>query len=98
MDSYLFDEARFLLQEKLCTSSEFTTPSKVFEDSVVYLLQLLRRMIDYGESNSLLVIGPQGSGKSSLVSQTLAALGKDHASAKDLMEVHLNGLMQTDDR
>lgn len=62
------------------------------------LLDLLRRTATSGESNSVLVIGPRGSGKSKLIKHVIAELLLDDHIKDNLLQVHLNGLLQTDDR
>lgn len=62
------------------------------------LLDLLRRTATSGESNSVLVIGPRGSGKSKLINHVIAELLLDDHIRENLLQVHLNGLLQTDDR
>lgn len=76
-------------------------PEIVREDLEKQLLnieQLLKRTVELGESNSLLIVGPNGSGKSTLLRKALTHIKGDANIAKNLMEVHLNGLVQTDDR
>lgn len=57
---------------------------------------LLRATIASSESNSLLLLGPRGAGKSMLLALALRQLSKEHSS--DFHTVHLNGFLQTDDR
>lgn len=59
---------------------------------------MLRRTATSGESNSVLVIGPRGSGKSKLIKHVIAELLLDDHIRENLLQVHLNGLLQTDDR
>jgi origin recognition complex subunit 4 len=68
-------------------------------ENVAFLLDLVRRTADKGESNSLLVLGPHGVGKTALVRRVLA-LARDEIPAWDenVVVVQLNGLLQTDDR
>ena len=54
---------------------------------------LIDKTLSCGESNSLLVLGPRGSGKSALVSSVLSDV-----SLSDCLLVSLHGLVQTDDR
>jgi len=62
------------------------------------LLDLIKRCAQYGESNSVLLIGPRGSGKSLLVKTILEELSKTKGVRQNMLEVNLNGLAQTDDR
>ncbi|KAG0292349.1 origin recognition complex subunit 4, partial [Linnemannia gamsii] len=85
------------------------------EEQYKKVLGLMRRTIETGESNSCLILGPRGTGKTMLVRQALQELEKqfrisnqdeydDHDDMelddkrKDFMVIHLNGLVQTDDR
>ena len=47
------------------------------EENVSYLLDMFTRTVDKGESNSLLVLGPRGVGKSALVTHVLRSV-QDH--------------------
>ncbi|CAN9498432.1 unnamed protein product [Ophioblennius macclurei] len=62
------------------------------------LLDLLKRTAVDGESNSVLIVGPRGAGKTTLVRSVLKELLEDEEVQKNLLQVHLNGLLQTDDR
>ncbi|OQU95475.1 hypothetical protein CLAIMM_01674 [Cladophialophora immunda] len=57
---------------------------------------LLTATVASGESNSLLLLGSRGSGKSLLIRHALDALGKTHGG--DFHVVKLNGFFQTDDK
>ncbi|NXD22309.1 ORC4 protein, partial [Spelaeornis formosus] len=76
-----------------------------------HLLELLKRTTVHGESNSALVIGPRGSGKTALLNNVLKDLREMKEVRENLLEVHLNGncqfcmknrflsgLLQTDDK
>ncbi len=58
------------------------------------LLGILKRTIDHGENNSVLVIGPRGTGKTYLVNKCMRNL-KDHLKSlkceNDLFIVNLSG-------
>ncbi|XP_034038045.1 origin recognition complex subunit 4 [Thalassophryne amazonica] len=62
------------------------------------LLELLRRTAVHGESNSVLIVGPRGAGKTTLLRCVLKELLEEKEVQKNLLQVHLNGLLQTDDR
>lgn len=62
------------------------------------IVQLLKRTVLLGEGNSVLVIGPRGSGKSTLLKKAIFQLHEDEEIADDLTEIHLNGLMQSNDK
>ncbi|XP_053926325.1 origin recognition complex subunit 4 isoform X1 [Cuculus canorus] len=63
-----------------------------------HLLELLKRTIIHGESNSALLIGPRGSGKTVLLNHALNELRGMKQVRGNLLEVHLNGLLQTNDK
>uniref|UniRef100_A0A6Q2Z3R2 Origin recognition complex subunit 4 n=1 Tax=Esox lucius TaxID=8010 RepID=A0A6Q2Z3R2_ESOLU len=63
-----------------------------------HLLELLRRTAVHGESNSVLIVGPRGSGKTMLLKCVLRDLLEVKDVNKNVLQVHLNGLLQTDDR
>ncbi|NWY15082.1 ORC4 protein, partial [Aphelocoma coerulescens] len=56
-----------------------------------HLLELLRRTTVHGESNSALIIGPRGSGKTALLNHVLKDLREMEQVTENLLEVHLNG-------
>ncbi|NWR67889.1 ORC4 protein, partial [Bucorvus abyssinicus] len=56
-----------------------------------HLLELLKRTTLHGESNSALVIGPRGSGKTALLNHVLKELREMKQVRENLLEVHLNG-------
>uniref|UniRef100_A0A3B4ZQT8 Origin recognition complex subunit 4 n=1 Tax=Stegastes partitus TaxID=144197 RepID=A0A3B4ZQT8_9TELE len=56
-----------------------------------HLLELLRRSAVHGESNSVLIVGPRGAGKTMLLQKVLRELLQDKEAQKNLLQVHLNG-------
>lgn len=69
------------------------------EDNVAFLLDLVRRTVEKGESNSLLVLGPHGVGKTALVRRALSlAAAQVSGWMENVVVVQLNGLLQIDDR
>ncbi|XP_073845165.1 origin recognition complex subunit 4 [Musca autumnalis] len=60
--------------------------------------QLLQRTAEMGESNSMLLIGPRGSGKTTLINAVLTDLMKNKDFIQNTLIVHLNGNLHTDDR
>ena len=50
------------------------------EENVSYLLDMFTRTVDKGESNSLLVLGPRGVGKSALVTHVLRSVQDHHVT------------------
>ncbi|XP_029766397.1 origin recognition complex subunit 4 isoform X2 [Terrapene carolina triunguis] len=63
-----------------------------------HLLELLKRTTIHGESNSALIIGPRGSGKTTLLNHVLKELMEIKQVRENLLQVHLNGLLQTNDK
>ncbi|NWI96188.1 ORC4 protein, partial [Pitta sordida] len=80
-----------LLRERFCHHS--SAPDKLFglEQQYRYLLELLKRTTLQGESNSALLIGPRGSGKSTVLNRALKNLKETKQVKETLLEVHLNG-------
>lgn len=57
---------------------------------------LISQTVTAGESNSMLLIGARGSGKTALVEEVLRAQQRAHAD--DFLVVRLNGFIHTDDK
>ncbi|KAJ1188458.1 hypothetical protein NDU88_005219 [Pleurodeles waltl] len=68
------------------------------ESQYQHLLELLKRTVIHGESNSALIIGPRGSGKNMLLSDALKELVEIKQVKENVLQVHLNGLLQTNDK
>ncbi|EPS42699.1 hypothetical protein H072_3348 [Dactylellina haptotyla CBS 200.50] len=66
------------------------------KDEFNNVLQLLEQTVVAGEGNSILLIGPRGSGKSLVVEKAINELKKHHE--KDFIVVRLSGCLQTDER
>ncbi|XP_041354935.1 origin recognition complex subunit 4-like [Gigantopelta aegis] len=62
------------------------------------LYDLIHRTASCGESNSALVIGPRGSGKTMVLKTVITEIAADETIQQNLLTVRLNGLLQTDDR
>ncbi|CAH0551731.1 unnamed protein product [Brassicogethes aeneus] len=62
------------------------------------IFDLLKRTITHGESNSALLIGPRGAGKTTLVNNVLQELKDLKYFDSDAILVELHGLVHTDDR
>ncbi|NWX54637.1 ORC4 protein, partial [Promerops cafer] len=64
-----------------------------------HLLELLKRTTVHGESNSALIIGPRGSGKTALLNHVLKDLREMKQVRENLLEnPFLSGLLQTNDK
>jgi len=68
------------------------------EENVQFLMDLVKRTVNEGESNSLLVLGPHGAGKSALVGQVMKEASKSKNWLDNVLLVELNGFLQTDDK
>uniref|UniRef100_G3WAY0 Origin recognition complex subunit 4 n=1 Tax=Sarcophilus harrisii TaxID=9305 RepID=G3WAY0_SARHA len=63
-----------------------------------HLIELLKRTAIHGESNSALIIGPRGSGKTMILNQALEELMEIKQVRENVLQVHLNGLLQINDK
>uniref|UniRef100_H9G7J8 Origin recognition complex subunit 4 n=2 Tax=Anolis carolinensis TaxID=28377 RepID=H9G7J8_ANOCA len=86
-----------ILRERFCHPSP---NEKLFgiESQYKQLLELLKRTAIHGESNSVLIIGPRGSGKTLLTCHVLNKLMEIKQVKDNTLYVHLNGLLQTNDK
>uniref|UniRef100_A0A6G1R9I4 Origin recognition complex subunit 4 n=1 Tax=Hypotaenidia okinawae TaxID=2861861 RepID=A0A6G1R9I4_9GRUI len=86
-----------ILRERFCR--HYAT-GKLFgvDQQYRHLLELLKRTAIYGESNSALIVGARGAGKTALLNRVLKDLMEMKEVREDLLKVHLNGLLQTNDR
>lgn len=66
------------------------------DDEYAKVHQLVEQTVVAGESNSMLIIGARGSGKSALVRKVLREVSRD--SGGSFHVVRLNGFIQTDDK
>lgn len=80
--------------------SQVQMPEQIFgyEKEQKEIIDLIKRTLIAGESNSVLVIGDRGTGKTLLISHVLQEVRKEHRIQENLITVNLNGLLQTDDR
>ncbi|RMZ80797.1 hypothetical protein DV737_g2828, partial [Chaetothyriales sp. CBS 132003] len=88
-----------ILQRLTSSSAPARTPSLIpshLSSAYSTLSALLSSAITASESNSLLLLGARGSGKSLLINTALSSLSRQHAN--DFHVVRLNGFLQTDDR
>ncbi|XP_058464740.1 origin recognition complex subunit 4 [Malaya genurostris] len=89
------DLTRQFLKSRLLTD---VTSFRGFETEWQHIRDLLSRTAEHGESNSALLLGPRGCGKTTLVSSVLADLLPEKEFFKNTLIVYLNGLIHTDDR
>ncbi|KAI4213599.1 MAG: hypothetical protein LQ351_003823, partial [Letrouitia transgressa] len=66
------------------------------DDEYQRLHQLVEQTVLAGEGNSMLIIGPRGSGKTALVEAIVSDTAKDHHD--NFLVVRLNGFIHTDDK
>ncbi|XP_071788843.1 origin recognition complex subunit 4-like [Asterias amurensis] len=89
-----------ILRSRVCRNE--IPPTDIIEESLKvqrqHLLDLIYRCAVQGESNSALVTGPHGGGKTMLVSSVLEEVKSDRNVRNNLLIVRLNGLLQTDDK
>uniref|UniRef100_A0A8C5S788 Orc1-like AAA ATPase domain-containing protein n=1 Tax=Laticauda laticaudata TaxID=8630 RepID=A0A8C5S788_LATLA len=90
-------EVQKILRERFC---HLNPNGKLFglEHQYKQLLELIKHTAVNGESNSVLIIGPRGSGKSLLVCHVLKKLLEIKEVKENILQVHLNGLLQTNGR
>ncbi|KAI7221268.1 origin recognition complex, subunit 4 [Hortaea werneckii] len=71
-------------------------PLTNLEDEYAKVSQVITQTVTAGESNSMLLIGARGSGKTALVNQILREQAAEHT--EDFHVVRLNGFVHTDDK
>jgi Cdc6-like AAA superfamily ATPase len=94
-----FKNHRIKAETKTKESAKMKTLN-LHQRSAEDLLNILHRLIYYGENNSALVIGPRGSGKTFLVKQVLENLRqelREKNCSDDLIIVYLSGLRNQND-
>ncbi|KFB50453.1 AGAP007063-PA-like protein [Anopheles sinensis] len=69
-----------------------------YETERQHIRDLLQRTAELGESNSVLLLGPRGCGKTTLITSVLAELLPQQTFHRNTLIVYLNGLIHTDDR
>ncbi|CAD0206590.1 unnamed protein product [Chrysodeixis includens] len=63
-----------------------------------HVYDLFKRTVAHGESHSALMIGPRGSGKTTLINSVLQQISKEVDLSNDAIIVRLNGLIHSDDK
>ncbi|XP_068621996.1 origin recognition complex subunit 4 isoform X2 [Battus philenor] len=80
---------------------------KILEDNVQFhkhfqekshVYNLIKRVVSHGESHSVLIIGPRGCGKTTLINSVLHQLSSELDLKNDSLIVKLNGLLHQDDK
>lgn len=86
---------RQFLKSRLQTD---VTSFRGYESEWQNIRDLLFRTAEHGESNSALLLGTRGSGKTTLITSVLADLLPEANFYRNTVIVYLNGLLHTDDR
>ena len=95
-DSSIVTSIKSLVLSRLTSTTLPTSAPSHLTTQYQTLHTLLTSTITASESNSLLLLGSRGAGKSLLINTALSNLTTSHAS--DFHVVRLNGFVQTDDR
>ncbi|XP_015110951.1 origin recognition complex subunit 4 [Diachasma alloeum] len=93
-DNMILLTRKYLKRKILCPETKFRHHGKERQN----ILELLKRTVDAGESNSALLIGPRGSGKTTLINSVLKELSVSKSFKENALIVNLHGLVHTDDR
>jgi len=75
-----------------------TSYGELYQQHKKQVYDMIVRTVEVGESNSTLILGPHGCGKSRLVAEVLCELSSLKSFSKNAVAVHLNGLLHTDDK
>jgi origin recognition complex subunit 4 len=89
-----FDLIKHVVLEKL--SQKRPIPLTGHDEEYKKIYQLLEATVTVGESNSMLLIGVRGSGKTTLVNQAIRELSREQKD--NFHVVRLNGFIHTDDK
>ncbi|KFP89564.1 Origin recognition complex subunit 4 [Apaloderma vittatum] len=83
-----------ILRERFC---HHNATGRLFgvDSQYRHLMELLKRTVIHGESNSALIIGPRGSGKTALLNRVLKELKEMKQVRENILEVRL---LQTNDK
>ncbi|XP_003695008.1 origin recognition complex subunit 4 [Apis florea] len=93
-DNMILLTRKYLKRKIMCPETKF----RHYVKERMHILELLKRTVDMGESNSVLLIGPRGSGKTTLINSVLKELSYVKSFKENALIVNLNGLVHTDDR
>ncbi|XP_020291652.1 origin recognition complex subunit 4 isoform X2 [Pseudomyrmex gracilis] len=93
-DNMILLTRKYLKRRIMCPETKFRHHVK----ERLHVLELVKQTVELGESNSALLIGPRGSGKTTLVNSILKELSALKSFKDNAMIVNLNGLVHTDDR
>ncbi|XP_046814472.1 origin recognition complex subunit 4 isoform X1 [Vespa crabro] len=93
-DNMILLTRKYLKRKIMCPETKFRHHIK----ERLHVLDLLKRTVEMGESNSALLIGPRGSGKTTLINSVLVELSTLKFFKDNALIVNLHGLVHTDDR
>lgn len=93
----ILSEFHQVLRKKLAFHT-FTEKLIGLEEQERILKDLISRSVKLGESNSVLLIGPRGSGKTAVLEKVKKELFELHEFSSNCFQVNLNGLIHTDDQ
>lgn len=94
-DGRSFHIARNFVKQKILHSY---VPHEYYEAAHKELNDLFKRTVETGDSDSLLLVGPRGSGKSNLVQAVINQLQEEPSFRKAALVVELNGFIHSDER
>jgi len=89
-------QARSYLKKKFFQHNNQFYLEEFLTEQERQLSSVIDQCVKFGESNSVLVIGPRGSGKSKLVEKVITDISKD--ADDTYFYVYLSGIIHTDDR
>lgn len=93
-DNTILLTKKYLKRKIMCPETKFRHHEKERQ----HILDLVKRTVESGESNSALLIGPRGSGKTTLVNSVTRELSSLKYFKENAVIVNLHGLVHTDDR
>ncbi|XP_058810389.1 origin recognition complex subunit 4 [Phymastichus coffea] len=97
---YYFHDNQILLTRKYLKNKIICDKTKYehYIQERLQILDLIKCTIDMGESNSILLIGPRGCGKTALINSVLKEVLDIKNFEENIIVVKLHGLVHTDDR
>ncbi|XP_076625626.1 origin recognition complex subunit 4 [Colletes latitarsis] len=93
-DNMILFTRKYLKRKIMCPETKFRHHVK----ERLHILELLKHTVDMGESNSALLVGPRGCGKTTLINSVLKELSSIKSFKENALIVNLHGLVHTDDR
>ncbi|XP_066596316.1 origin recognition complex subunit 4-like [Prorops nasuta] len=93
-DNVILMTRKFLKRRIMCSEGKFRHHVK----ERAHIFELIKSTVEMGESNSALLIGPRGCGKTALINCVLKELSTLKIFKDNALIVNLHGLVHTDDR